>query len=327
MRHALALILSLVVALPVESARAADQGAIPAAANVEEARRHFQRGAEFYREGNYDAALAEFTKAEQLAPNYRLLYNIGQVQAERHDYVAAVRALTDYLAQGGTELPEERRSQVQSELASLKTKIAELTVTSNVSGADVSIDGMPVGLLPLRTPLLVSAGSCRITVAKRGYTTFERTIIVAGEERPHVDAVLQPLVGGAPTAKRATPAAEPRTASPESSGSNTGGWLSVTAAGGFAAGAVVFGLMANHKNQTLDTELNRYPLDAHRVNDLRSDIKRDAALCDGLAGASAVSAIFAIYFFATGSKSSERPATTHARVVAHPSGLAVTGAF
>jgi hypothetical protein len=298
---------------------------MPAAANVEEARLHFQRGAEFYREGNYDAALAEFTKAEQLAPNYRLLYNIGQVQAERHDYVAAVRALTDYLAQGGTELPEERRSQVQAELASLKTKIAELTVTSNVSGADVSIDGMPVGLLPLRTPLLVSAGSCRITVAKRGYTTFERTIIVAGEDRPHVDAILQPLVGAAPTAKRAAPA-EPRTA-PESSGGNVGGWISLTAAGGFAAGAVVFGLMANHKNQTLDTELNRYPLDAHRVSDLRPEIKRDAALCDGFAAASAVSAIFAVYFFATGSKSTERPATTHARVVAHPSGLAVSGAF
>jgi hypothetical protein len=103
--------------------------------------------------------------------------------------------------------------------------------------------------------------------------------------------------------------------------------VSVVAAGGFAAGAVVFGLTATHKNQTLDTQLNRYPLDTERVRDLRSEIKRDAALCDGFAAASAVSALFAVYFFATGSKATERPVGAHAELVAHPSGLAVTGAF
>src|SRR5690349_10373833 len=50
------------------------------------ARVHFARGVEHYDEGNFDAALAEIERAYQLEPsNYKLLYNLAQVQMERHD--------------------------------------------------------------------------------------------------------------------------------------------------------------------------------------------------------------------------------------------------
>jgi hypothetical protein len=51
--------------------------------------------------------------------------------------------------------------------------------------------------------------------------------------------------------------------------------------------------MARSKNAELDEQLDKQPLDAARVADLRSGLKLDAALCDGLASASAVSAILA----------------------------------
>jgi PEGA domain len=284
---------------------------------------HFQRGADFYKDGNFDAALAEFAKAQQLAPNYRILYNIGQVQAERHDYVAAVRTLTDYLAQGGAELPEERRTQVQNEITSLKTKISELDVKSNVAGAEVSVDGVSMGLLPLSTPLLVSAGSRRITVSKRGYATVERTIIVTGDDETQVEVPLEPLSSAAQGKNKASGAELPQRDGP----SNTGTWVSVAATGVFASGAAVFGLMARSKNGELDDALNGYPLDNGRVDGLRSDVKRDALLCDGFAAASAVSAIFAVYFIVSGSGRTEQRATVRSRLVAHPQGLALTGQF
>jgi hypothetical protein len=290
---------------------------------VDAARVHFQRGADFYKDGNFDAALAEFAKAQQLAPNYRILYNIGQVQAERHDYVAAVRTLTDYLAQGGPELPEERRSQVQNEIVKLKTKISELSVKSNVAGAEVSVDGVSMGLLPLSTPILVSAGSRRITVSKRGYTTVERTFTVTGDEQAQVEVPLEPL--SSPTQnKNNAPASEP---GPRGGSGNTGAWVSVAATGVFASGAAVFGLMARSKNQDLDDTLNGYPLDNGRADGIRSDIKRDALLCDGFAAASAVSAIFAVYFFVSGSGHTEQRAAVRSRLVAHPRGFALTGEF
>jgi PEGA domain/Tetratricopeptide repeat len=321
MRHCVAVTLSLALALPSLPASAAGPEDATSSA-VDRARVHFQRGTDFYREGNYDAALAEFSKAQQLAPNFRLLYNIGQVQAERHDYVAAVRTLTDYLAQGGAEVPEERRSQVQNEIASLKTKISELTVTSNVAGAEVSIDGVPMGMLPLSAPLLVSAGSRRISLAKRGYGTVERTIIVTGEDKPKLDVQLQPASASAPT-KSAARADQPR----RESSSNVGAWVSVAAAGGFAAGATVFGLMARSKNSDLDEQLDTYPLDTDRVAGLRSDVKRDALLCDGLAAASVVSAVFAVYFIVSGSSDTEQRASKGTRLVGQPHGLALRSQF
>jgi hypothetical protein len=321
MRCCVVVSLSLLLALPSLPARAAGSGETTSS-NVDQARVHFQRGTEFYREANYDAALAEFSKAQQLAPNYRLLYNIGQVQAEQHDYVAAVRALTDYLAQGGAEVPEERRSQVQNEIASLKTKISELSVTSNVAGAEVSVDGVARGLLPLSAPLLVSAGSRRVTLSKRGYGTVERTITVTGEDQPKLDISLQPTSSLAPTKPIARPD-EPR----HESSSNLGVWLSVGASGGFAAGATIFGLMARSKNAELDDQLGKYPLDADRVRGLRSDLKRDAALCDGFAAASAVSAILAVYFIVSGSSRSEQRASRHTRLVGQPNGLALRAQF
>lgn len=321
MRRCVAVSLCFALALPSLSASAAGPGPGTTSA-VEQARVHFQRGTEFYREGNYDAALAEFSKAQQVAPNFRLLYNIGQVQAERHDYVAAVRTLTDYLAQGGAEVPEDRRSQVQNEIASLKTKISELTVTSNVVGAEVSVDGVPRGLLPLSTPLLVSAGSRRVTLAKPGYVTAERTIIVTGEDKPKLELTLQSQSASAPT-KPAARVGETRHESP----SNTGTWLSLAATGGFAAGATIFGLMARSKDAELDEQLGKYPLDASRVGSLRSDLKRDAALCDGFAAASAVSAILAVYFIVSGSSSSEQRASNRAQLVGQPNGLALRAPF
>ena len=321
MRHSVAFALSVALASSAMPAAAAGESG---PSNVEEARVHFQRGTDFYKEGNYDAALAEFSKAQQIAPNYRLLYDIGQVQAERHDYVAAVRTLTDYLAQGGSEIAEDRRSQVQNEIASLKTKIADLTVTSNVAGAEVSVDGVPMGILPLSAPLLISAGQRRISVAKRGYTPVERTIIVTGEDAPKLDITLQPAAG---PASAPSPARKADTG-PRESSTNVGAWVSVIAAGGFAAGATAFGLMATSKNSDLDDQLNKLPLDSSRVSSLRSEVKRDAALCDGLAAASVVSAVFAVYFIVSGSSSNEeRPRAGTARIVAQPHGLALRTQF
>ena len=49
---------------------------------VSEAARHFKLGVQLHGEGNLDAALAEFTRANELAPSYRLLYNMAKVHGD-----------------------------------------------------------------------------------------------------------------------------------------------------------------------------------------------------------------------------------------------------
>ena len=72
----------------------------------------FQQGVELYREGSYEGALAEFRKAYQISPSYRVLYNIAQTQYALHDYVGAYRSLAQYTTEGLGDITPERRAQV-----------------------------------------------------------------------------------------------------------------------------------------------------------------------------------------------------------------------
>src|SRR3954451_15330684 len=156
MTRKLAHVLIIVVGLTLgaRAARAERQSGTP----VEEARTRFQRGVQLFHEGSFEAALAEFRKAYQVAPSYRLLYNIGQVHYELHDYVGALKSFRQYLGDGSAEVPPERRVQVDAEIKKLQGLCGYLEVTAEPEGADILVDDVPVGIAPLGGPVLVNAG-------------------------------------------------------------------------------------------------------------------------------------------------------------------------
>jgi Tfp pilus assembly protein PilF len=70
-------VISFAAALVVS---ATPSGAVAAPDDAAEAaKQHFNRGVASYRDGDFDAALAEFEKAYETRPDYRVLYNLGQV--------------------------------------------------------------------------------------------------------------------------------------------------------------------------------------------------------------------------------------------------------
>jgi tetratricopeptide (TPR) repeat protein len=295
-------------------------------ADVEQARQRFQRGAELYKEGSYDAALAEFSRAYELAPNYRVLYNIAQVQLERHDYAAALKCFEDYLRQGGTDLPAERREQVEGEIRGLRNRVSALTVTSNVAGAELSIDGAPAGVLPLDGPVIVSAGVRRLSLRKAGYAPSERTLNVVGGDKTELRLDLDDARSGAAPAPLA-PAAQ------ESSGksSKTGIWIGVAATAALTGTAVVFGVLTTKADSDLDDELATYPGNRQAIDDARSKLKLYAALTDGFAAGAVVSALVTtsfVLFGSSGDKSSSAGRNKPgARVVAAGNGVRFEGQF
>lgn len=325
-KRAGSLLLSLALVSTSVPAYAQSPAEAPGDANVEEARQRFLRGAELYKEGSFDAALAEFSRAYELAPNFRLLYNLAQVQLERHDYAAALGFYQKYLEQGGTALDPERRSQVEAEVAQLKNRVATLTVTSNVTGAELSIDGASVGTLP-REPVVVSTGVRRLSLRKAGYSSVERTLTVVGGDQPRVDLRMEALKGEA--ARSSTPGQADRV---ESSGVHPGVWVGLVATGAFAGTAVVFGLMTNGADDDLDTELSRFPGNPKAIDDERSRLKLYGGLTDGFAGAAVLSAVVTTYFALTGSSSSQkteasRKAEPRTRVVTFGKGIGLEGQF
>jgi len=264
-----------------------------------EARERFQRGVALYREGSFDAALAEFKRAYEIAPNYRILYNLAQVQVERHDSVAALALFGQYLQQGGNEIDAERRAQVERDMQSLRGRVADLTIESNVAGAQLTIDGVEAGTLPLAGPLQVNSGVRQITVAKAGYQSASKSVTIAGAQPLKLTLTLQPSDNRAATGTAAGAAGKDAPEPPpakESHGLSTPFWVSAITTGVFTGAAVTFGVISLNKNQKLDDELNRYPTDPNAVDDARSSVKTTAALTDAFTGAAIVSAAVTVYF-------------------------------
>ncbi len=188
---------------------AGQRPALAAPSATDEARERFGRGVQLFHEGSLEAALAEFQKAHQLAPNYRLHYNVAQVQYELHNFVEALRSFWKYLAQGGSEIPADRRQQVEAEIRKLEKRVGYVTITTNVSGAQISVDGVPMGISPFTAPVLVNPGSRRVSANKAGYLPAVNTVTAAGGEKLSLTLnLMEGSVGAGALAARPSPFAD-----------------------------------------------------------------------------------------------------------------------
>jgi hypothetical protein len=178
------------------TAAPAPGAAAPSSDSIEKARVHYERGLVLFNEENYDAALFEFERAYELAPSYKILYNMGRIQRQQNNYAAALRSYSRYLREGGTAIPPERRAEVEKELSTLKPRVAEVTIKVNVDGANVYSDDVPVcaatiessciGISPLREPIVVNGGRHKFTATKKGYSTATALISVVGSDSTEV---------------------------------------------------------------------------------------------------------------------------------------------
>lgn len=306
-------------------ARADAPAAAPPAADVESARGHFQKGVRLYKERSFDAALAEFERAYELAPDYRILYNLGQVQMERHDYVAALERFREYLKRGGAALTAGRRAEVDSQLTDLAGLVASLTVVVEPEGADLVVDGVSVGTLPIRESVLVNAGVHNVAVRKAGYAPAQRTITVAGGDRQRLNISLDREAALDKT--EASDLLAPRVREVPN---RTRLWISVAAAGALGLTAGILAVRANSIKTEFDNDLNTFPGDAHRIAEDRSRLRLYAGLTDGFGVAALVAGAFATYFAL--SEGPSPPRTEHAagprlHLAGDPSGVRLVGEF
>jgi hypothetical protein len=179
---------------PARTALAADP---PPAAASNDAAVHFSRGVTLYSEGDFSAALVEFKRAYEVAPTWRVLFNIGQAHFELHEYVEAHAALQRFLDEGGAQVKPKQRELAQSELAALAERIGRVKVESNVEGATISVDDQAVGVAPLANPVLMSAGVRRLTATADGRPPVEMRVPVAGGDNLSVHLDFAPEVPAA----------------------------------------------------------------------------------------------------------------------------------
>ncbi len=349
MRHrSLALCAALALTLPSFTASAQ----VTPAAQAEAASR-FKKGLELFKEGDYQAALIELRRANELAPNYNVLYNIGQVYFQLQDYPNALHSLERYLQEGGKNVDAKRRGEVEKDIDKLKARVANLEIVVNVPDAEVTIDDVPAGKTPLPKTVLVSAGRHRIVVAKPGFASITKVVEIASAEVQKVPVELvetksttatsPPVVvdpGNGATQPALTPQVPlpltiPDQPPPPSRSVPVAGWV-VT--GGLAVGAVVTGVLALGASSDLKDQRTSGKATRDDLESAKSKAQTFALVTDILTGCAVVAGGVTLYFTVAGGSSSDaKPAAAAPpagafykptlKVGVNPGGVSLLGTF
>lgn len=303
----------------------------PSAKALAEARARYEKGKQLYGEGAFDAALAELQRSYELAPSYKILYNIALVQRARNDFAGTLHAYEKYLADGGKELAASRRQEVQKEIESLKTLVARVEIKTSVPDADVAVDDVPAGKSPL-TGLVLNPGSHRVTASKEGRQSAVKVIKVAGGDAVTVDLDLpeagssQPQGTGSPTAEPppTDPGVEPPpptdsgTSSPPPPPPNRGPvWIGWAVTGALAIGAGVTGGLAMSKAASHADLRNQPGVTVDELDASRGDAKTLALVTDVLIPCAVVAGALSLYF-SVRTVGPEKTGLTTVRVGASP---------
>ena len=297
------------------------QGA-PAQEAVRDAGKHFQRGVALFNEADYAGALAEFRRANEIAPNPAVLYNIGQTQFQLRSYASALGSFERYVAEAGTNA--EHRTEAQTAIETLRSRVGKIDVTAP-DGSEVTIDDEVVGNTPL-PPVLAAVGKRKVIATKDGRSSPPRFVEVSAGETVKTEL----RVEEAAPATTATLSTGTTTVPPQKN--YTPAVVLWSATGVLAVGSTIVGVLAISKGKKLDDARNSYDPSATvasrqtAIDDAHSTAKSFAIVSDILIPVTVLAGAAAIYFtLVPPTKSSTSSASL--RVTFSPGAAGVAGTF
>lgn len=159
-----------------------------------EAQRRWNLAFELARQGDYSASVAELRAVYALRPTAQVIYYIGLHAARKGNPVEAVEALEKALVDSASLLKEEL-AEAKKVLEEQKKRVGGLIITSNVNGAQIEVDGIPIDAkTPLSKAIRVASGEHVVLVdgSAQGYLPARRRVSVAGLEEMAVAVDLSP---------------------------------------------------------------------------------------------------------------------------------------
>jgi hypothetical protein len=282
--------------------------------NKQEAARRFEHAIKLYEDGDYALALAEFERVYELVPDYRVLYNIGQVNIQLGRYARALRSLREYVSRGGDELPPDRRSAVQADLDLLQTRTASVTLVIRPEGAEVSIDGVVIGKSPLAEAVVVDVGERTVQARLAGHVTRTQTLTLAGGDRREVALELEPE-RAAVVPPTVAPSARPSPAVPHPSQTRASTaehkpswlWAGWTATGALAVSSAVSAALGASAVSDLNAQRDSREATRASLDDAKSRAQTRLLVADILGVAAVATGATTLYFQLSSSSATDRP--------------------
>lgn len=291
-----------------------------------DAKAHFKRGSDLYRQARYADAIGAFEAAYEARPSGVLHFNIAQCHEKLGDIPNALRRYHLYLR----ETPKaDDRATVETAIANLEKRLAErglqqLLVYSSPLGATVTVDGKARGTAPVSLEL--PPGPHDVGVALSGHQTATRRVTIAADKSLELDftlvkATAAPVVMTEPAPAATKPPDAPLAAKPpdltpkpadttstlppavvapaETEHTRLFTWIAAGTAGAALAGAVVMGIAANADANTLRNGERHEQKQAQKLHDGAENKALAANVLYGAAGVAGVAAV--TLFFVEGS--------------------------
>ncbi len=175
-RGVLALVISLAISQSI-----APRGVALAASPAAEVENLIRDGVALRRQQRDIQALPLFQKAYDLVRNPRTAGQLGLCELSLGYWLEAEQHLTEALATPGNPWVAKNRDSLDASLKRARENIGQLMVTGSPAGAQLFVNGHPVGQLPLSDPLRLARGPADIELRADGYTTARRSFTVSGE--------------------------------------------------------------------------------------------------------------------------------------------------
>jgi hypothetical protein len=276
---------------------------------------HFERGVALYGEADYRAALVEFRRAYEIAPNAAVLYNIGQTYYQLQNYAAALTTFERFLADAGDS--PSHKAEVDEFIKTLKSRVGRIAVTVNLPDTEITVDDELAGKSPLSAAIDVSIGRRKVTALHAGRAPETRYVDVAAGETSKLDIQLAapPDLTVKPTDSPGQPATGPEQ---DSTTLTTSMWI---ATGVLGVGAIGTGVFAYLASRDLQDARNTFPATQSDLDSKASKVTTLSAIADIAGAATLVVGGIAVYLTLSHSSSHE----AHVAVV--PGGITIAGSF
>ena len=316
------------------SASAAPALAGDSAAARVEAKKHFQRAVSLYEEQDFRGALAEFQRAYEIAPNYKVLYDVAQSHYQLQGYSKAIDVFEQYLKSGDRDIPRARRVEVEEALARLRTRVAVMTISVNVATAEVTVDDELVATQAGSATIRVNAGQHRVGVTAKGYVAASKVVTLVGEDKTDVHLDLEREVDTSSPAlaplRKELPlnrnqADRPKTLAPATdvAPSRTPFYIGVGVTSVLAAGAIGLGITSLVAKGTYNRALRSSTDSPSRIDDSRDLVRTTSLLADVLTVTAVAGGITTLVLYLKSGSHSAGPQAA-AAIVGCPAGICGT---
>jgi hypothetical protein len=155
--------------------------------NAERSKELYLKGLTAIEAGDLEGARTLFADALEADPtSYEAAGNLGYSELQLKAYRAAAEHLTLALKLGSASMGPEKSKAIQGLLDEALAQVSAVTVTVNVPGAEVLINGKSVGKAPLEQPIYVNPGKVVCEAQAEGYTAARVSEGVAAGSKPTI---------------------------------------------------------------------------------------------------------------------------------------------